>query len=88
MEELIEILCWVCLALSDVGMVYKREELWKSLLCARRFLSLQELVVSLVTNLDLGFRHSTPEYIVPRKYPIKKPGERHRETQAEDCAFL
>lgn len=87
MEELLEILCWVCLALSGVGMVYKREEVWKSLLCAPRFLSLKELVVSLVTNLDLGFRYSMPEYIAPRRYPMKKPGERQKYKQ-KDCAFF
>lgn len=58
-----------------VGTVYKREELWKSLLCAPRFLSLKELLLSLVINLVLGFRHSMPEFIVPSRHPLKKPGE-------------
>lgn len=70
-------------------MINKREEVWESLLCVPRFLSLKELVVSLVANLDLGFRHKLPECIVPRRYHIKKPGERQREIQAERlCIFL
>lgn len=66
-----------------LGMVYKREGVWKSLLCAPRFLSLKELVVSLVISLDLCFRHSMPEYIVPSRHPLKIPGEIEREIQAE-----
>lgn len=58
-----------------VGTVYKREELWKSLLCAPRFLSLKELLLSLVINLDLDFRDSMPEFILPSRYPLKKSGE-------------
>lgn len=70
-------------------MINKREEVWESLLCVPRFLSLKELVVSLVANLDLGFRHNLPEYTVPRRYHIKKLGERQREIQAERlCIFL